>query len=442
MTPILRKNFLSSYSHGKIAPSQDQWLSRRANHGLPWKPSNRWRWVIDDLHQNRQRKQLHLLLRAMQNHWQKTMSSHYYQLRNIIFHPLRSLSLLIFIFLAGCHPAWHIKHPYETVDWRRYGQYKANLHSHTMVSDGWINPQTVIAHYRRLDYKILAITDHMAVTYPWEKFSQFQASEKTKKRVHDRISKPEEGEAIPIEDLHFLDVHPDTTGLIDIQGGELKYQGHDILSYFSDYCGSFADGRLDTMAADNGMLVFAHPGRYQRPLDWYTDLFRAHDHLIGIEVFNCGNRYPHDRLRWDSLLVKLAAERSVWGFSNDDMHSLRDLGRDWNVMLLPALDHQKVRQAMKDGRFYFVHAPRGHKGVPCPIIHSIRVDGKKGTVMVNASAADSILWISMGQRIGTGDRLLLKSLPRGATYFRIEVYGAGEAIVCTQPFFIKRGNWR
>ncbi len=347
-----------------------------------------------------------------------------------------ALLLSLLLMTAGCAPSLQIQNPYASVDWDRHGQYKTNLHTHTMVTDGWENPQTVVEMYRNLGYRILAITDHRAVTYPWEAFSTFPVSAKTKKRLADKLPRPQETGAIALQDLVFKDVKPGDTGLIDIQGNELVFKGHDINSYFNDYNGKFYAGTLDTIAEKGGIMVFCHPGRYKLPVKWYVDLYQRHEHLVGIEVFNCGNRYPTDRRLWDSLLTQIAARRPVWGYSNDDMHSLRDLGRNWNVLVLPVLDRQHVRDAMEKGFFYFVNAPQGHKGPPPPTIKAITIRDK--VISITATATDSILWICSGQRLHKGGEFHLKKMPENGSYIRAELHGAGQSIVCTQPFIIKR----
>lgn len=37
---------------------------------------------------------------------------------------------------------------------------RGNLHTHTLLSDGLLSPDEVIARYRNLGYDFLAITDH------------------------------------------------------------------------------------------------------------------------------------------------------------------------------------------------------------------------------------------------------------------------------------------
>lgn len=60
-----------------------------------------------------------------------------------------------------------ITNPYADVDWETYGQYKASLHNHSIVSDGNNDMNYVIETYYSMGYDILAITDHGTVDRSW-----------------------------------------------------------------------------------------------------------------------------------------------------------------------------------------------------------------------------------------------------------------------------------
>jgi hypothetical protein len=356
------------------------------------------------------------------------------------------LVVVAFAVPAGCSSVQQIKSPYSTVDWGKYGQYKANLHTHTMVSDGWINPHTVVEKYREAGYRILAISDHNSVTWPWEEFSGFKVSGKTEKRIAGKELKPQEEEAMTPGDLDFRNVSPSDMGMVAIQANELSSHHH-MNSFFSDHNGTKTEiESLNATAAKNGLTVLNHPGRYHEPdpkhysLEWYLDLYKRYPHLLGMEVYNCGKRFPHDDLLWDSILVVMAPVRPVWGFSNDDMHSMRDFGRNWNVFPLPELSEQEVRRAMEEGAFYFVYAPDGYNELLTPVIESVKVSQRKRKIEINASKCDSIVWISGGTKIGRGNRFVLKRSRGGLNYVRAELYGADDSVVCTQPFFIEKSE--
>ena len=46
--------------------------------------------------------------------------------------------------------------------------YKGNMHMHTTMSDGELEPVDAINVYREAGYDFIAITDHRKVGYPWQ----------------------------------------------------------------------------------------------------------------------------------------------------------------------------------------------------------------------------------------------------------------------------------
>jgi len=346
-----------------------------------------------------------------------------------------SISLALFL-LPGCNPARYIQSPYSHVDWAKYDQYKSNLHTHTTVRGGWMNPQSVVTTYKNSGYAILAITDHSAITYPWEEFSKLKPEDRTRQRIIDKVPKPSETEPMKLDELEYKDVRPSEIGMVAIKGNEISYLGHDINSYYNNYNGTKPEVSLDSIASRGGISVLNHPGRYKFSSKWYADVYNRYNHIVGIEVFNCGNRYPNDRQKWDSILTILSPSRPVWGFSNDDFHSMRDFGRNWNVFLLPELNQIEVRKAMENGIFYFVNAPEGQKGQKPSEILSMEVNSRKKYISIVAANCDSIAWISNGLIVGHGNILDIRKLPASCRYVRAELYGKGNSVVCTQPFNI------
>lgn len=333
--------------------------------------------------------------------------------------------LLAFAMLSGCsrHAAqWNIDNPYADVDWKNHQRHKANFHTHTTMSDGMERPDTVIDRYAGLGYSILALTDHDTIapqgnrdnperhktTWPWSAFGR----------------------------------NPEILGMVAIEANEIS-RVHHIGSYFNDYGDAEVEGEkmvLDEIGRRGGLAVFFHPGRYMKSVQWYSDMYRSHPHLIGLEIFNQGDRYPNDRGTWDAILTDMINDRPVWGFSNDDMHNpAAHLGRNWNVMLLPALSADWVRKAMEKGMFLYVYQPNGPQGEPPPEIKSIMIDSHRGTIGLQAADYGRMEWISGGGIIHQGDTLELSNLTDVPGYVRAVVYGSdGKSLVGTQPFGIRR----
>jgi hypothetical protein len=339
--------------------------------------------------------------------------------------------------LAGCNkssqqaqqqPALVIINPYADVDWENTGRYKANFHTHTTRSDGDLHPHQAIDHYHRLGYSVLAITDHNEVTWPWTGLAQLGPSDWTVQHAQ------ESGQPIP----SYENRDPAELGMVAIQGNELSSHHH-TGSFFSDHNGTdIVEDSLAAIASTDGLAMFYHPGRYQKPVEWYVDLYQRHPQLIGLEVYNQGDRYPTDRATWDALLTQLMPDRPVWGYSNDDMHSLPRLGRNWSIMLLDDLSSEAVRAGLVGGLSYFIYSPTGHDAEAIPAIKSIHVDQRKATITIDATDAQRIVWISSGGVVREGSSLSIEQVDGLGPYVRAELHGRDGVIVGTQPFGVRR----
>lgn len=306
-----------------------------------------------------------------------------------------------------------VANPYRDIDWNNVGQYKANLHAHTTNSDGLVGPAQAIDAYYRLGYKVLALTDHntlgqAAPTWPWSDYRRC----------------------------------PDQLGMVAVQGNELS-QHHHLGSYFCPVADTAGDivSSLEQIGAQGGLAVFFHPGRYNAPRrwSWYVPYFLHYPFLVGMEVYNQGDRYPSDRALWDNVLTQLMPHRPVWGFSNDDSHTRGQIGRNWNTLLLTSLSEEMVRQAIESGWFYCTYQP-GDK--VAPVIDAISADTR--SITIAARNYRHIVWISEGRIIHTGNTLDYKVTAGVGSYVRAEVRGEGGTAL-TNPFgfsFVPREQFR
>jgi hypothetical protein len=236
----------------------------------------------------------------------------------------------------------------------------------------------------------------------------------------------------------YEDRDPADVGMLDVPGNEFS-RHHHMGAYWTMHPG--ADTEIESLEATlalGGQTIMCHPGRYKQPVEWYVDLFERFDHLEGMEVYNQGDRYPRDRQKWDAVLTAIMPDRPVWGFSNDDMHKPAQLGRNWNILLLPDLSEESVRRGLDTGSFFFVYAPEGHTGPPPPVINSLTVDAREGSIRAEVSGHDRLEWISRGKVVHDGEELVLDKVPHVGGYVRLMVYGAGnKAVVGTQPFGLR-----
>lgn len=342
-----------------------------------------------------------------------------------------------------------IRNPYSGVNWQAWGRHKANMHTHTDQSDGDNTVAEMIDRYHHLGYTILALSDHDSIgpgddrnpdpphpypTWPWTAFGRDpEQLGMLAVGPSNEYSRPN----------HINGFWCDLWTQDDIDNGDWDNHGSNI------------PWILTEVGARGGLAQINHPGRYSRGDQFYLDLFDAfHHHMPGIEVYNQGNKYPHDIERWDRLLTAMrdAGEQwRLWGTAVDDAHNDDEhVGRDFHVYPLPELTEAALRQSMLDGAFYFVHDPAGNndnrhieQGQPrwwhaAPIIHSIRVTNF--AIVIEGDQYDTVEWFSDdGEHVYTGEALPLSAEGLGG-YVRAELRGSQDAVTNTQPFFLGAGE--
>jgi hypothetical protein len=240
--------------------------------------------------------------------------------------------------------------------------------------------------------------------------------------------------------------------MLAIEGNELS-AAHHTGSYLNAVPGSGANlnEAFNTMTQIDGLGAFKHPGRYwnistqylpdeQYSIDWYQNYYEAYPVIVGMELFNMGDRYPNDRVLWDELLTRMMPDRPVWGHSNDDMHNTNQLFKNYNYMLMPELSPEAFRASMESGASYFAHEPLGNGDSKLPQIDSITVNKHTREISIYAQDYTSIGWISGVE--GAGADRTSRTIAQGnvfdyngiqTSYVRAVIFNE-YGMVFTQPF--------
>ena len=285
--------------------------------------------------------------------------------------------------------------PYRSVDWSSIGRYKANFHTHTSQSfDTKFTTTEVVDRYRTAGYSILSLTDHDANSYPWNMFSLYNPA------AEDRDPWSMGMLAVPGVELS----KDRRNSWSEKTGGEFNHhndfftgrKGQEFMSLRESYAYTQAIG---------GMQIINHPGQYwnlsttytpgaKNSPEWHAENFRLYDSLIGLEVYNQGNRRPNDRILWDLVLTLTMPERPVWGYSCDDTHTAEQYFRNYEFMLMPELTIDALKEAMKEGRLVMSYEYTGSGENKAPLVTSIEVDESRSLITVVSDDADMIEWIS------------------------------------------------
>jgi len=415
--------------------------------------------------------------------------------------------------------------PYTDINWATFGQYKASLHVHSWNSDGSNSQADMIEEYYGLDFDILAFTEHNygrnasqtagtdMLTFPYTKdwVSHNRHTEGTVRRefslTPERYAEISTGvgrdgkKLLRVPNTSEIAVYPDEANFFFFQhtweasvpGGVIGGAHirnpiglHALFSVVEDYVDP--DTKLRAIGFIN------HPGRTtggagrnnQRGIDsskergWvnlYTSIFNNYSSCLGFEIVNRGqdNDSLNDRILWDSVLKQVIpnGKRNIWGFANDDAHSVSAAGHAWNVFIMKENTVEAFHEAMLKGNFYAVsrRAHRelgtnyyGGRGVTSsnspPAAHleewpeitniSIMGQGSNNVRIILATKNDhTVNWISDGEIILGEDNqpVNVKNFRLSdygdqiGSYVRANIMGVG-GIAFTQPFPVEelRGN--
>lgn len=345
-------------------------------------------------------------------------------------HPDVSLyTLLLMAAGSGCSSdragRIEVSNPYEKVDWQTFPHYRADLHVHTLQSDGCHSVNEVVRAFHDAGFSILSITDHDlvapnfcplrdAATPGQIDFGAFATQ---------RTSYPDpRPPTFPADTTwpwgDYGAPSPADLGMLGIEGAELTCTYH-VNSFFSAYgvpppCNS-ADAVLNEelleVARRGGLAVLNHPDTRQPP-EWFVKLYREHsaESFVGLEI-SADNAATVDSYvtLWDQLLGEVMPSRPIWGFATSDTHLLVRTRFAFTVFLLDELNIENVREAMLRGQFYSVVQPRmlnlsrdrglvyagqaAYDGT-YPQLRSIVVDRSAHKISIDAAGYDEIIWIS------------------------------------------------
>lgn len=333
---------------------------------------------------------------------------------------------------------------YEGVDWENTNRYKANFHTHTSQSfDTSIPVHEVVDLYHQAGYSILALTDHDFNPYPWTLFDLFNPDAES--RDHEQLGML----TIPANELS----KDNRNSWSEATGGDFNHHNDFFTGRKGQEFASLRESYAYTQAL-GGMQLINHPGQYwsldktytageKNSPQWHAENFQTYSSLIGLEVYNQGNRRPNDRILWDQILEITMPDRPVWGYSNDDTHTREQYFRNYQYMLMPDLTVESLKDAMSNGREYFSYEYTGSGEAKAPRINSIKVDDSAMTITIDTDA-DDVSWIYSTDKPSSGTAGSRKSTVVGlgktfdysgyqGRYVRALIKNEyGET--CTQPF--------
>jgi len=275
--------------------------------------------------------------------------------------------------------------------------YKANLHTHSLCSDGTLSVEEIKTMYKNQGYSIVAYTDHdvflqhndltdgtflalngyeMEVSQPREKSTLISGATKT---CHMCLIALDPDKVTPVcwhrEKYLFRNAvnHRDEVKNDDsLPDYERRYTGEGITE-------------MMTLGRENGFFVtYNHP---TWSMESYTD-YTSYNGMHAMEIvnFECVvNGYADRNERvYDDMLNE---GKRIFCVATDDSHSPKGMFGGATVIKADKLEYKAITDALINGSFYATEGPE---------IKNLYIED--GKIVVESSAAESI-------RINTGVRL-------------------------------------
>jgi hypothetical protein len=301
--------------------------------------------------------------------------------------------------------------------WRASGAWlRCALHAHTTESDGEMPPASLVTHYGRAGFDVLALTDH------WK-----------------CATSPSTDQVLVLPGVELNCVMP---GARDghVLGLGVTATEEELRELAGDY------RSLEETAAwineRGGVAFLAHP--------YWTGItpgtLELPENVLGIEIYNAGCELEIARglsaVHWDELL---GAGRMCTALATDDSHHPGfDSGHAWTWVRAEERTVEAVVAALADGCFYGSAGPR---------IGDIRVEGS--IVAVECSPCRTVTLVSsksIGAAVNAGRHGYLNAgsissttadglvtgasltVPPAASYARIEVTDAAGMKAWSNPF--------
>lgn len=257
--------------------------------------------------------------------------------------------------------------------------FKANLHTHSTISDGKLTREEVKEAYKALGYQILCLTDHFVIADHSDMNEtdflmltgievNINAPDMTKvsgKTYHlNLIAKDPENLWSPAKAFRKRPAAAKYEDKMQCEEMDLQYNTDSI-------------NAMIAKANEKGFLVmYNHPTWSCQSYPDYAPL----KGLWGMEVRNSeccllGHNENNFRVYKDLLMLG----NLVYPLGTDDMHKPRALGQSWIMVGANELRYSSVIEALENGDFYMSCGPE---------ITSLRVEGD--VLKVTCSAAQRI----------------------------------------------------
>ena len=281
--------------------------------------------------------------------------------------------------------------------------YKANLHTHTTVSDGRLTPEEAKAWFVEHGYSVVAYTDHeVMVPHPELCDENFIAITSYEISVNDSAWNP-------YTKTYHLNIYssdinmsaPRTFWRVAASGRE-SMRSHITPEMIAngvekrEYSKEFIQWLVDTAKEEGAIVSYNHPVWSLQDKDDYSGI----KGFFGVEWHNssCIRIGMPDSITPIDTLVR-EGERKCYPIASDDCHQLSEVGNGWVQVKAPSLTYDNIFDALERGDFYSSAGPE---------IKELYIED--GSLHVKTSEAVKVVMFNDSRRVP------YKNAPEGETF--------------------------
>lgn len=267
--------------------------------------------------------------------------------------------------------------------------YKANLHCHTVHSDGSLTPEQIKEEYQKRGYQVVAITDHRNyINHSELNDENFISIAAVEVDINQYGGREWDFSRLKTYHINLYDTHPEA---FTEEKADLKMP----LRRYSDT--EYINGYVDEMKELGFIACYNHPY-------WSLQTYEDYKNLRGfwgMEIYNHGceldGLYGYHPQSYDEML---RSGQNVFCVSTDDNHNgygfdeaMCDSFGGYVMIGAKELTYTAIMDALKKGEFYSVMSPDGR--TEGPSIHEIYIEGNE--LHIKCSPVDKIFVQTMGR---------------------------------------------
>ena len=280
--------------------------------------------------------------------------------------------------------------------------YKANLHTHSTISDGKLTPEEVKEAYKALGYQILCLTDHnIIVNHSAMNDPDFLMLTGIEININSPDYYTTGGSGGKTYHINLIAKDPDNLWCpANLRHSPVSAEIENKICYDDMELNYTADSinAMIAKANEKGFLVmYNHPTwSCQNYVDyaelkglWGMELQNSESYMLG---------YNENNFQAYKDLLNLG--NRIYPLGTDDMHQRRALGKSWIMVGASDLSYGNVIKALEKGDFYMSCGPE---------IKDLRIED--GIVKISCSDAKQI-------SLETQDRFATNVIANGSDWLQ------------------------